>query len=65
MCESIVYVKSGEGERLLAKDVVFMEFKDGSYIITDIAGNRIAVKNVEIEYIDFIGHKVILRETTY
>mgnify|MGYP000462781586 CR=1 FL=1 len=62
MCESTVYLKEGENEKVIAREAVAMFPKDEGFVIVDISGNRISVERAEIEYIDFIKHKVVLKK---
>ncbi|MCS7128475.1 MAG: CooT family nickel-binding protein [Sulfolobales archaeon] len=62
MCESIVYVREGDSERLYARDIATMIFEGGEVVLIDIAGNRYLLTNVVLEYVDFIGHRVFLRK---
>ena len=62
MCESNVYLIDVDGEKLIAKEIALMTPKQNGYVFTDIYGNRYEVDNVEIAYIDFIGHRVVLRK---
>lgn len=62
MCESTVYVREGDSEKLYARDVATMTFEEGGVVLIDIAGNRYVLTNVVLEYIDFIGHRAVLRK---
>lgn len=62
MCESIVYIREGDSERLYARDIATMIFEGGEVVLIDIAGNRYLLTNVVLEYVDFIGHRVFLRK---
>jgi predicted RNA-binding protein len=61
MCESNVYLVGVSGEELIAKEVAHMMPKQGGFVFVDIYGNKYEVEGVEIAYIDFLGHKVVLR----
>jgi len=61
MCESDVYLVDVEGERLIAREIARMMPRQNGFIFVDIYGNKYEVENVEIDYIDFLGHKVVLK----
>uniref|UniRef100_A0A7J3X9M8 CooT family nickel-binding protein n=3 Tax=Thermofilum pendens TaxID=2269 RepID=A0A7J3X9M8_THEPE len=63
MCETDVYLIDADGEKLFAKEIASMSPKQKGYIFVDIYGRRYEVDDVEIVYIDFIGHKVVLRRS--
>jgi len=62
MCESNVYLIGVSGEELIAKEVAYMKPKQNGLIFVDIYGNKYEVEDIEIAYIDFLGHKVVLRK---
>jgi|UniRef100_A0A7J2U1R2 predicted RNA-binding protein len=62
MCESSVYLIDVNGERLVAKEVASMTPKQNGFIFVDIYGNKYEVNDAEIAYIDFIGHRVVLKK---
>jgi predicted RNA-binding protein len=62
MCESSVYLIDVNGERLVAKEVASMKPKQNGFIFVDIYGNKYEVNDAEIAYIDFIGHRVVLKK---
>jgi len=62
MCESNVYLIGVSGEELIAKEVAYMKPKQNGFIFVDIYGNKYEVEDIEIAYIDFLGHKVMLRK---
>jgi predicted RNA-binding protein len=62
MCESNVYLVEAGMEKLVAKEVASMTPKQNGYVFVDIYGNRYEFDNVEIAYIDFIGHRVVLKK---
>jgi predicted RNA-binding protein len=61
MCETDVYIADADSEKLFAKEVASMTPKQNGYIFVDIYGRKYEADNVEIAYIDFIGHRVVLR----
>jgi len=62
MCESIAYIREGNSEKLYARDVAAMVLEDNRVILIDITGNRYTLTDVVLEYVDFIGHRIILRK---
>ncbi|MEM1532871.1 MAG: CooT family nickel-binding protein [Desulfurococcaceae archaeon] len=62
MCESVVYVREGDSEKLYARDIATMMFEEGGVVLIDIAGNKYVLTNVVLEYIDFIGHRAVLKK---
>jgi predicted RNA-binding protein len=62
MRESHVYIIDEEGEKLIAEEVASMAPKCNGYVFVDIYGNRYEVNDAEVAYIDFIGHKVVLKK---
>ncbi|MEM2382616.1 MAG: CooT family nickel-binding protein [Desulfurococcaceae archaeon] len=62
MCESVVYVREGNSEKLYARDIATMMFEEGGVVLIDIAGNKYVLTNVVLEYIDFIGHRAVLKK---
>lgn len=62
LCESIVYIKEGNSEKLYARDIAAMVLENSKVILIDITGNRYILTDVVLEYVDFIGHRIILRK---
>ena len=61
MCESNVYIVESGEEKVLMKEVAMMTPTQNGYEFVDIYGKKMSVENVEIAYIDFLNHKVVLR----
>lgn len=59
MCESSVYFKSGEDERLVLEDVVLIRPAPGVIYIEDILGRSQEVPG-RIELIDLMNHRVVI-----
>lgn len=59
MCESNVYVRESEGDRLVMEDAVLIEDKRGRVRVTNILGEREEIEG-EIEEITFLDHKVVI-----
>lgn len=62
MCESVAYVKEGGFEKLYMRDVATLLVEDGKVVLVDITGNKHTLVDIVVEYIDFIGHKIVLRK---
>ena len=63
MCESVAYIKEGGSEKIYAKDIAAMVLEADKIILIDISGNRYTLTDVVLEYVDFIGHRIILRKS--
>lgn len=59
MCESSVYFKSGEDERLVLEDVVLIRPAPDVVYIEDILGRSQEVPG-RIELIDLMNHRVVI-----
>jgi predicted RNA-binding protein len=59
MCESSVYFRSGEDERLVLEDVVLIRPTPGAIYIEDILGRSQEVPG-RIELIDLMNHRVVI-----
>ncbi|AJC71738.1 MAG: CooT family nickel-binding protein [Thermococcus sp.] len=63
MCQSKVILLNGNGAEVIMTDVVLMDVKDDGRIeIMDIMGNRKTLRGCRVESVDFISHKVFLKE---
>ncbi|MEM0261904.1 MAG: CooT family nickel-binding protein [Desulfurococcaceae archaeon] len=62
MCESKVYLKENAEEKLVITDVVLLMPMKNGYVFTDISGKKHVIEHVVIDYIDFIGHKIVLKK---
>lgn len=60
MCESNVYVREGEDERLIMEDAVLLENDDGRIKVVDILGDQKELEG-EVEEITFLDHRIIIR----
>ncbi|MBW1807378.1 MAG: CooT family nickel-binding protein [Deltaproteobacteria bacterium] len=61
MCESSAYwQKEGDLEELILEDVVMLRPDGGRIILTNILGDRKELE-AEIDHIDLLHHKIILR----
>ncbi len=58
MCESKIIDLTEGVERLVARDVVYLEVKDNGILYVDVKGCKNLLKDYRISHIDFINHKV-------
>jgi len=57
-----VYLIDVDGEKLIAREVARMTPMQNGFVFVDIYGNKYEVENVEIAYIDFLEHRVVLKK---
>ena len=60
MCESNVYLRDEEGERLVMEDAVTVESGEGRVRVTDLLGEQKEFEGT-LEEITFLEHKVVIR----
>ena len=62
MCESAVYLKKGNDEKLLMENVAAIQpLSDGMFLLRGLLGESMEVKGI-IEEINLMGHKILLRD---
>ena len=61
MCESSVFMKEGDAERLVLEDVVLIRSLKGGVYIEDILGRSREVAG-RIELIDLVNHRIIITD---
>jgi len=61
LCESNVYVRDDEGDRLVMEDAVLLESGEGKVKITDILGEEKELEG-DVEEITFLEHRIVIRE---
>ena len=61
MCISKLYVLENGKEKLLIEEVATLKVEDGKYVAVDTEGTVHNLEEYELFYIDFIGHKIVLR----
>ncbi|ADT84127.1 CooT family nickel-binding protein [Thermococcus barophilus] len=61
MCQSKVIVFEDGKAEVVMTDVTLLEVKDGKIIVKNLLGKELVLEGYEIDYIDFISHKVYLR----
>ena len=65
MCQSKVVLINSRGAEVIMTDVVLMKTKDDGRIeLMDIMGNRKTLNGCQVESVDFISHKIFLREVS-
>lgn len=62
MCESKIYLRSDSGEQEVMDDVAFLKMLGKEIELVRIDGARKRLKDVTIDEIDFIHHKVYLKK---
>ncbi len=61
MCESSVYIKEGDAERLVLADVALIRPVPGGLYVEDILGRSQHITG-HIETIDLMNHRIIVTE---
>lgn len=59
MCESNVYMKDSEGERLVMEDAVVVEDLGGRVRVRNILGEELELDG-DIEEITFLEHRIVI-----
>jgi predicted RNA-binding protein len=59
LCESNVYLRNEEGDRLVMEDAVELKNRDGKIWIADLLGDEKEFEGT-IEEITFLDHKIII-----
>jgi len=61
MCQSKVIVVEDGNAEVVMTDVTLLEVKDGRIIVRNLLGKELVLEGYEIDYIDFISHRIYLR----
>ena len=61
MCESNVYVRDDEGDRLVMEDAVLVQNEGGRVKVTDILGEEKEFERL-LEEVTFLEHRIIIRK---
>ncbi|MBO8175550.1 MAG: CooT family nickel-binding protein [Thermococcus sp.] len=61
MCQSKVIVLEDGKAEVVMTDVTLLEVKDGKIIVKNLLGKELVLEGYEIDYIDFISHKIYLK----
>ena len=62
MCESHAYVVRGGKEEKILDDVTFLKPEGDQIVLRSLFGDEVKVKG-KIEEIQFMDHKILLKET--
>jgi predicted RNA-binding protein len=60
LCESNVYLRDDEGDRLVMEDAVLVESEAGRVSVTDILGEKKEFDGT-LEEITFLEHRIVIR----
>jgi predicted RNA-binding protein len=60
MCESNIYLRDDEGDRLVMEDAVMVENEGGRISVTDILGEKKEFEGT-LEEITFLDHRIVIR----
>ncbi len=60
MCESNVYLRDEEGDRLVMEDAVLVERDAGRVKVTDILGEQKEFDGT-LEEVTFLEHRIVIR----
>jgi len=61
VCESNVYVRDDEGDRLVMEDAVLVQNEGGRVKVTDILGEEKEFEGL-LEEVTFLEHRIIIRK---
>ncbi|NJE08815.1 CooT family nickel-binding protein [Thermococcus sp. M39] len=61
MCQSKVIVLEDGKAEVVMTDVTLLEVKDGKIVVKNLLGKELVLEGYEIDYIDFISHRIYLR----
>jgi predicted RNA-binding protein len=60
MCESNIYLRDDEGDRLVMEDAVLVESEGDRISVTDILGEKKEFEGT-LEEITFLDHRIVIR----
>jgi len=63
MCDTNVFLWQGNKEEILLREVTKVKRKEGKLYLSTLFGEERVVE-AEIEEIDLLGHKILLREVS-
>ncbi len=63
MCESTVFLVTGEDREQIMSDVIRVELADKGVKMYDIMGNERTLEGVRLSYADLMAHEIILERT--
>ena len=62
MCETKVVLMKGDEEEEIMSEAAMIKLKDDGVVVYDILGNSKSIGDCELEEIDFIKHRAVLRK---
>jgi predicted RNA-binding protein len=62
MCESKVFLLSGDDREHVMSDVVRMEIVEGGVKVYDIIGNETFIEGARVSYADLLAHEIVLEK---
>ncbi len=62
MCESKVYLMTGDEKEHVMSEVVRMEVVDGGVRLLDIIGNETFVEGARVRHADLLTHEIVLEK---
>ena len=62
MCESKVFLMTGDEKEHVMSEVVRMEVVDGGVRLFDIIGNETFVEGAMVRYADLMTHEIVLEK---
>ncbi|HEY5502437.1 MAG TPA: CooT family nickel-binding protein [Candidatus Anoxymicrobiaceae bacterium] len=61
MCESNIYLRDDEGDRLVMEDAVLVKNEGGRVTVTDILGESMEFEGL-LEEVTFLDHRIVIRK---
>jgi len=61
LCESNIYVRDDEGDRLVMEDAVLVKNEGGRVTVTDILGESMEFEGL-LEEVTFLDHRIVIRK---
>jgi predicted RNA-binding protein len=61
LCESNIYLRDDEGDRLVMEDAVLVKNEGGRVTVTDILGDSKEFEGL-LEEVTFLEHRIVIRK---
>jgi predicted RNA-binding protein len=61
LCESNIYLRDDEGDRLVMEDAVLVKNEGGRVTVTDILGESMEFEGL-LEEVTFLDHRIVIRK---
>ena len=61
MCESNIYLRDDEGDRLVMEDAGLVKNEGGRVTVTDILGESMEFEGL-LEEVTFLDHRIVIRK---